>query len=66
MEKLAAILASNGIPRVIVVRMEVPCCGGLTAMVHQALLRARRTDLVVDEVVLGTHGPVLSERRLHG
>ncbi|MFH1463750.1 MAG: 4Fe-4S binding protein [Pseudomonadota bacterium] len=65
-EKLASIFASNAIPRVIVVRMEVPCCGGLTALVHQAMLRSHRADLVVDEVVLGSHGPVLSERRLHG
>ena len=65
-EKLAAIFASNAIPRVLVVRMEVPCCGGLTAIVHEALVRSGRRDLVVDEVILGTDGPVRAERRLHG
>jgi len=65
-EKLAGIFASNDIPRVIIVRMEVPCCGGLTQLVHQGLQRSGRTDLVVDEVVLGSDGAVRSERRLHG
>jgi hypothetical protein len=43
-EKLAAILASNGIPKVIVVRMEVPCCGGLTLMTRKAAQLSGRTD----------------------
>jgi ferredoxin len=55
-EKLAAILASNGIPKVIVVRMEVPCCGGLTMMVKEAARRSGRNDLVVEEAVIGLDG----------
>ncbi len=65
-ERLAGIFASNDIPRVIVVRMSVPCCGGLTHFVHQGLQRSGRTDLVVDEVVVATDGAIQSERRLHG
>lgn len=65
-EKLAGIFASNDIPRVIIVRMEVPCCGGLTHFVHQGLERSGRTDLVVDEVIVGTDGAIRGERRLHG
>jgi NAD-dependent dihydropyrimidine dehydrogenase PreA subunit len=65
-EKLAGIFASNDIPRVIIVRMEVPCCGGLTHFVHQGLQRSGRTDLIVDEVVVGTDGAIRGERRLHG
>jgi NAD-dependent dihydropyrimidine dehydrogenase PreA subunit len=65
-EKLAGIFASNDIPRVIIVRMEVPCCGGLTHFVHQGLQRSGRTDLVVDEVIVGTDGAIRGERRLHG
>lgn len=63
-EKLAAIFAGNAIPRVLVVRMEVPCCGGLTRFVAEAWQRAGRPDLVVDEVVVATDGAVLDTRRL--
>jgi len=65
-QKLAGIFASNDIPRVIVVRMEVPCCGGLTQFVHQGLQLSGRRDLVVDEVIVGTDGAVRGQRRLHG
>ena len=36
-EKLAAILSNNPIKSVTVVRMEVPCCGGIENAVKQAL-----------------------------
>ena len=54
--KLAAILADRSIPRVVVVRMEVPCCGGLTMIVRQAATMSGRDDLVVDEVTIGLNG----------
>lgn len=37
-EKLTAIIANNNIKSVTVVRMEVPCCGGIENAVKQALL----------------------------
>ena len=36
-EKLTAILANNNIKSVTVVRMEVPCCGGIENAVKRAL-----------------------------
>ena len=63
-EKLAAILASNGIPKVIVVRMEVPCCGGLTLMTRKAAQLSGRTDLVLEEAVIGLNGDLLSVQSL--
>ncbi len=63
-EKLAAILASNGIPKVIVVRMEVPCCGGLTMMVKEAVRRSGRNDLVVEEAVIGLDGELREIKRM--
>lgn len=55
-EKLSEIFKSNGIPKVIIVRMEVPCCGGLTAMVKQAAQKSGRTDLIVEEATIGLNG----------
>ena len=62
--KLAAILADTSIPKVIIVRMEVPCCGGLTAIVSRAAAESGRTDLEVEEVTLGLNGAVMGSRKL--
>jgi len=56
--KLAAILQDKTIPKVIVLRMEVPCCGGLTQIVKQAVAESRRTDLAFEEVIVGVDGTV--------
>lgn len=61
-EKLASILSNPTIPRVIVVRMEVPCCGGLTAIVLEAARRCGRTDLEVAETVISVDGAVRSTK----
>lgn len=63
-EKLTEILKRNGIPKVIIVRMEVPCCGGLTAMVRDAVRQSGRTDLVVDEAVIGLNGDLFEVKTL--
>ncbi|MGE4488105.1 MAG: 4Fe-4S binding protein [Kiritimatiellales bacterium] len=63
-EKLTAILASNGIPKVIIVRMEVPCCGGLTMMVKEAARRSGRTDLIVEEAIIGLDGELREVKQL--
>jgi hypothetical protein len=61
-EKLAGILAEPSIPKVLVVRMEVPCCGGLTAIVRQAVGQSGRTDLAVEEITVGLSGDILATR----
>lgn len=58
-EKLTDILKSNGIPKVIIVRMEVPCCGGLTMMVKEAARKSGRSDLVVEEATIGLNGDLM-------
>ncbi|HBA83591.1 MAG TPA: 4Fe-4S ferredoxin [Verrucomicrobia bacterium] len=58
-EKLAAILSEPSIPKVIVVRMEVPCCGGLTAIVRAAAASSGRNDLIVEETTVGIGGGIL-------
>lgn len=57
-EKLAAILSEPSIPKVITLRMEVPCCGGLSAIVHEAAAQSGREDLVVEDVVVGLNGDI--------
>jgi len=63
-EKLAGILKANGIPKVIVVRMEVPCCGGLTMMVKEAVQESGRKDLIVEEAVIGLDGELREVKTL--
>jgi len=57
-EKLAAILSEKTIPRVLVLRMEVPCCGGLTAIVEEAAARTGRSELEVREIIVGLNGDI--------
>lgn len=64
-EKLAEIFTSNNIPRVIVLRMEVPCCSGLTAIVKAALERSQPQGLVVDEVTMSLEGEIIKTTRIY-
>lgn len=64
-EKLGAILQNPTIPKLIVVRMEVPCCGGLTAIAKEAVRLSGRTDLVAEEVTVGLQGDILSTQRMN-
>ncbi len=64
-EKLAEIFVSNNIPRVIILRMEVPCCGGLTAMVKAALELSKPQGLVVDEVTMSLEGEIIKTNRIY-
>lgn len=57
-EKLGEILKDTSIPKVIVVRMEVPCCGGLTSIVKEAVQLSGRSDLEFEEVTVGLDGAV--------
>jgi len=63
-DKLAGILAETSIPKVVVVRMEVPCCGGLTSMVQEAISQSGRTDLALQEDVLNLDGTVKRSQTL--
>lgn len=63
-EKLAGILSEPSIPKVLVVRMEVPCCGGLTRIVAEAVRRTGREDLAVEEVTVGTTGEIIGQTAL--
>ena len=57
-EKLAVILRENDIRSVTVVRMQVPCCGGIEMAVRRAL-EVSGKDIPFDVFVLTTNGEVL-------
>ena len=59
-EKLAEIFRRNDIRRVSVVRMEVPCCGGLTLAVQKALAASGK-DIPLSVTILSTDGQILRQ-----
>ncbi len=54
-EKLKDILSNNDIKSITVVRMEVPCCGGIVAAVKSAMLESQ-IIIPYNEVVISTEG----------
>lgn len=59
-EKLAAIFAANDIKSVTVLRMEVPCCGGIAAAVKTALQKSGKM-IPWQIVTLSTDGMILED-----
>jgi hypothetical protein len=57
-EKLAAILNQNQIKNVTVLRMEVPCCGGMVLAVKQAIAKSGKA-ISCQVVIIGTDGTVI-------
>lgn len=62
--KLVDILRQSGIKSLNVVRMEVPCCSGLTHMAKEAIRLSGR-DIPLKETVIGIKGKVLAETVYH-
>jgi NAD-dependent dihydropyrimidine dehydrogenase PreA subunit len=59
-EKLTAMIDVAGINTIIVMMMEVPCCGGLLQIVKNALSKASR-KVPVKEMIISLSGEVLNE-----
>lgn len=57
-EKLTELLKQSDINSLTVVRMEVPCCGGLTHLAQQAVVNSGK-NIPVKEVVIGVRGDIL-------
>jgi ferredoxin len=57
-QKLASILSNNNINSVKILRMEVPCCGGIVNAVKTALMQSGKM-IPWSIVVIGTNGEVL-------
>jgi len=60
LEKLQALIEDAGVNTLTVVTMEVPCCGGLLAMVKRAAAASKR-KVPVKHVVIGIQGGIKSE-----
>jgi ferredoxin len=63
-EKLAAIFANSNTPKAIVVRMEVPCCGGLSQFAVEAAQIAA-ADTEIEEHVMAVNGQLISKKVIH-
>jgi ferredoxin len=61
-EKLGQIFANSGVKSITIVRMEVPCCGGLTQIIKQALATSG-ANIPVAEVTIGISGDIIEGRR---
>lgn len=59
-EKLTEMFKENSIKSITVVRMEVPCCGGLSYLVKEAI-KASKKDIPYHEVVIGIKGDIMGE-----
>ena len=58
-EKLTEILQNSGIKKVIVVRMEVPCCSGWLTVVRNAVSASGR-EIAIEEKVIGIQGELMA------
>ena len=59
-EKFTQIFSTTPIKTLSVLRMEVPCCGGMTAILREALKRSGK-NIPFTETVISVKGDVLSE-----
>ena len=59
LSKLTEILRRSEPKSLTVVRMEVPCCAGLTHMAKQAILASGK-DIPLQEIVIGIKGERIS------
>jgi NAD-dependent dihydropyrimidine dehydrogenase PreA subunit len=57
-DKLAVLLAGNAVRSITVAHMEVPCCGGLVAIVEAALAKSGRADLEMRDLTVTIGGEV--------
>ena len=57
--KLGLIFQNNNIKSITLVRMEVPCCGGITNMVRKAMLYSGK-NIPVKVIIITTNGEILA------
>ncbi|MFH1748156.1 MAG: 4Fe-4S binding protein [Planctomycetota bacterium] len=62
-DKLTEMIQTNALREIVVARMEVPCCTGITHAVLEARRRAG-VDVQITELIIGTRGQLLAKRKL--
>ncbi|MBI4683628.1 MAG: hypothetical protein HY755_00330 [Nitrospirae bacterium] len=62
-EKFTEIFSNIPIKTVTCLRMEVPCCGGITAILKEAIKRSGK-DIPFAETIIGVKGNVLGEKKV--
>jgi hypothetical protein len=62
-EKLTEIFKANPVKSVTCLRMEVPCCGGMTYILSEAI-KASGRQIPLKEIVIGINGEQLSENEV--
>lgn len=55
LEKLTEIFKLNNIKSIDIIRMSVPCCGGLTGLIRNALIRAK-VEVHIEEKIIDIDG----------
>jgi len=64
-EKFTEIFSTIPIRTVSCLRMEVPCCGGMTAVLKEAITRSGK-EIPLTETIIGVKGDLLGERQVIG
>jgi len=57
LDKLTEIFRNNNVKSVVILRMTVPCCGGLTWLVNESIKRSGK-NIEAEEKVIGIEGTV--------
>lgn len=65
LQKFTEIFSNMNVNNVTCLRMEVPCCGGLTAVLKEAINRSGK-KIPLKESVIGVKGDLLGERTILG
>jgi len=60
-KKLTEILSQTDIKSIKIVRMEVPCCFGLTYIVQRAMSQAKK-DIPFEEIIISTKGDICKHK----
>ena len=60
-DKFAQIFSTTPIKSITCLRMEVPCCGGMTVILREALKKAGKS-IPLTETIIGVKGDLLTER----
>jgi len=64
-EKFTEIFSNIPLKSVSCLRMEVPCCGGMTAVLKEAINRSGK-NIPLTETIIGVKGDLLGERPVTG